>query len=153
MIKFGQKSLLVAAQSVNPVRPGLFSHSPGLGGLRGSDAKNQGWHPPIEMKLCMSHYSHKTIPDAKFEAGGSSSFGDMTSQNFPLKKKRVIRLGYLPPENEFNFKRNELLCPESFFSTQNWPPMSISAIFKQRNIFHFQNFWDVSMTKDQRQLP
>ena len=28
--------------SLNPIRPGLFSRSPGLGGLRGPDAKNQG---------------------------------------------------------------------------------------------------------------
>ena len=34
----------------------------------------------------MSHYGHKCIPDAKFESGSSSSFGDMTSQNFPRKK-------------------------------------------------------------------
>ena len=26
----------------NPIRPGLFSRSPGQGGLRGPDAKNQG---------------------------------------------------------------------------------------------------------------
>ena len=34
----------------------------------------------------MSHYGHKSIPDVKFESDSSSSFGDMTSQNFPLKK-------------------------------------------------------------------
>ena len=46
------------------------------------------------MKLCMSHYSHKSIPDAKFEADSSSGFGDMTSQSFPLKKgtSHLIRL-------------------------------------------------------------
>ena len=38
------------------------------------------------MKLGMSHYGHKSIPDAKFESGSSSSFRDMTSQNFPWKK-------------------------------------------------------------------
>ena len=40
----------------------------------------------IEMKLGMSHYGHKSIPDAKFESSSSSSFRDMTSQNFPRKK-------------------------------------------------------------------
>ena len=34
----------------------------------------------------MSKYSHKSIPDAKFESGSSSSFEGMTSQNFPWKK-------------------------------------------------------------------
>ena len=55
------------------------------GGLRGPDAKNQSKHQPIEMKLGMSHYGHESIPDAKFESDGSSSFGDMASQNFPQK--------------------------------------------------------------------
>ena len=31
-------------------------------------------------------HTHKSIPDAKFESGSSSCFGDMTSQNFPWKK-------------------------------------------------------------------
>ena len=70
----------------NPIRPGLFSRSPGLGGLRGPDAKNQGYHQPIKLKFGMSYYGHKSIPDAKFESDSSSSFGDMTSQNFPRKK-------------------------------------------------------------------
>ena len=34
----------------------------------------------------MTHYIHKSILDAKFEADRFSSFGDMTSQNFPWKK-------------------------------------------------------------------
>ena len=42
----------------------------------------QSFARSIEMKLCMGHYIHKIIPDAKFEAGSSSSFGDITSQNF-----------------------------------------------------------------------
>ena len=56
------------------------------------------------MKLRMSHYRHKSIPDAKFEADSSSSFGDMTSQNFPRNgREQVMKFGYLPPENGFNF--------------------------------------------------
>ena len=35
----------------------------------------------------MSHYGHWRIPDAKFEFGSSSSFGDMMSQNFPRKRE------------------------------------------------------------------
>ena len=53
-------------------------------------------------ELGMSHYIHKSIPHAKFEADSSSSFGDMTSQNFTRKKGTVIEFSYLPPENEFN---------------------------------------------------
>ena len=76
----------VGPNRVNSIKPGLFSRLPGRGGgggLRGPDAKNQ----PIEMKLGMSHYGHKIIPNAKFESGSSFSFGDMTSQNFPQKKR------------------------------------------------------------------
>ena len=57
----------------------------------------------LKLKLCMSHYIYKSIPDAKFEADSYFSFGDMTSQNCPGKKEQVIRFGYLPPEKGFNF--------------------------------------------------
>ena len=68
----------------NPIRPGPFSRSPGQGGsARGPDAKNHNHHQSIEMKYCMSHYSHKSMPDAKFHT--FPRFGNM-SQNFPLKK-------------------------------------------------------------------
>ena len=39
------------------------------------------------MKLCASHYSHKSMPDAKFDFSSFSVFGDMTSQNFTLKRE------------------------------------------------------------------
>ena len=61
----------------------LATHNPT--GFRGPDAKNQGYHQPTEMKLCMSQYSNERMPDAKFESSRFSSFEDMTSQNFPLK--------------------------------------------------------------------
>ena len=53
----------------------------------------------------MSHYRHKSIPDAKFESGSSSSFGDMTSQNFPWKKGRSHQIRLFTPQNGFNFKK------------------------------------------------
>ena len=46
------------------------------------------------MKLCMRNKKKqkklKNIPDAKFEADSSSSFGDMTSQNLPRKKGTLV---------------------------------------------------------------
>ena len=68
---------------MQPFQPFRFEPE---GRLIGPDGKNQAQHQQIEMKLGMSYYSHKSIPDAKFESGSSSCFGDMTSQNFPLKK-------------------------------------------------------------------
>ena len=68
-------------------------------GLRGPDAKNQVQHKMIEngMKLCTSHYARKIILDAKFEADSYSSFGDMTSQNFPQKNGRSLRIRLFTP--------------------------------------------------------
>ena len=51
-----------------PYRARLFQSFAWLG-VRGPDAKNQGYYQPIEMKLCMSHYSHKSMSDAKFKPG------------------------------------------------------------------------------------
>ena len=44
------------------------------------------------------------MPVEKFESGNLSSFGDMTSQNFPLKKGMNHRIRIITPENGFNFK-------------------------------------------------
>ena len=49
------------------------------------------------MKLCMSHYICKSIPDAKFGADSSSSFGDMTSQNIPRKKGTIQQIRLFTP--------------------------------------------------------
>ena len=66
--------------------------------MPGCQKYNQSQYQAIEMKLCMSHYSNKSIPDANFEVDSYSSFGDMTSQIFPQKKgtshqMRLIRPG------------------------------------------------------------
>ena len=53
----------------------------------------------------MGHYGYKSIPDAKFELGSSSSFGDMTSQNCPQKKGMSHQIRLFTPENGFKFFR------------------------------------------------
>ena len=45
----------------------------------------------------MSHYGYKSIPDAKFESDSSSSFGDMTSQDFPRKKGKSHKIRLFTP--------------------------------------------------------
>ena len=50
------------------------------------------------MKLFMIYYIYKSIPDAKFEAGSSSSFGDMTSQNFHWKNGTSHQIELFTPE-------------------------------------------------------
>ena len=54
------------------------------------------------------------MPDAKFESGDFSRFGDMTSQNFPLKKGMSRLIWIFTPENGFIFNKMSL-CPESSF--------------------------------------
>ena len=110
----------------------------GGGRLRGPDAENQGYHQSTEMKLCMSHYRHESMPDAKFKSASFSRFGNMTSQNFSLKRKRVIKFGYLPPENGINLEKMSFYVQiRQYFDP---PPVSISVIFKQRKIFSFSKF-------------
>ena len=51
----------------------------------------------------MSHISYRTIPDAKFEFGIFSIFGDMTHKPSLSKRgEQVIEFIYLPPGNGFN---------------------------------------------------
>ena len=83
------------------------------------------------MNLYMSHYSHKSILDAKFKADISSSFRDMTSL-----REQVIKFGYLPTENGFIFKKMSFLSRIVLLDPK-LTPMSISAIFKQKKLFHF----------------
>ena len=94
------------------------------------------------MKLCISHYVHKSIPDAKFEADSPFSFGNMMSQNFPRKKGTSHKFGYLAPENEngFNFKKMSFYVQNRSSRPKIDLPMSISAIFKQRKLFSFSKF-------------
>ena len=86
------------------------------------------------MKLGLSHYGHKSIPDAKFESGSSFSFGDMASQIFSGRREQVNKFGYLSPKNGFNFSK-------------------MSFYVQIEKIFHFVNFWDASMRKEQQQPP
>ena len=55
----------------------------------------------LKKKFCMSH-SYSIIPDAKFEFGIFSIFGDMTHKlSLSKRGEQVIEFVYLPPENEF----------------------------------------------------
>ena len=83
---------------------GFLNHLPCRGGGRtGPHPKNQTYHHAINLKrkFCMSH-SYRTIPDAKFEFGIISIFGDMTPK-LSLSKwgEQVIEFVYLPPGNGF----------------------------------------------------
>ena len=99
----------------------------------------------------MNHYTHKRIPDAKFESGSSSSFGDMTSQGFPLKKGTNHKFGYLSLENGFN-KKNDFLFQNRSSRPKVGPLCQFQQFPSSENLFHFQNFCDFSMRKNQQQI-
>ena len=101
--------------------------------------QNQGYHQPIEIKCCMSHYSHKSMPDAKFESVNFSSLGDMTSQNFPLKRERVIEFKYLPVENWFNLKKKRFFSQICFFDPKLTPDVNVNNSQAEKN-FLFLKF-------------
>ena len=92
------------------------------------------------MKLGMSHYGHKSIPDAKFESGSSSSFGGITSQIFSRKKRmESSNLGIYLLKMGLTLKKNEFLCPESFFLTQKLIPNVNFSNFQEEDFFLFSN--------------
>ena len=57
------------------------------------------------MKLGMSYYDYKSTPDAKFESGSCSRYGDMTSQNFPRKKRTSHQIRLFIPRKRVNFEK------------------------------------------------
>ena len=101
----------------------------------------------------MCHYIHKSIPDAKFEADSSFSFGDMTSQNFPRKKGTSHQIRLFTPENGFNFKKLGFMSRFVLLDPKLTPHVNFSNFHVEENFFHFPNFWDVSMRKEQQQPP
>ena len=84
----------------------------------------------------MGHYIYKSIPDAKFEFDSSFSFGDMTSQNFPQKKGTSHPIRLYPRKMGLTLKKRVFMSRIVLLDPK-LTRMSISTIFKQRNIFHF----------------
>ena len=119
--------LSLSNKSFNPIRPGLFSRSLGPGG--GSEAQM----PKIEVNINQLKWNLAWVIMAikAFLMQNLSLTALLVLEIWRHKislgrRERVTKFGYLPPENGFNFKKNEFLCPESFFSTQNWPPPHVN---------------------------
>ena len=106
------------------------------------------------MKLCLRHYTHKSISDAKFESGSTSSFfGDMKSQNFPRKKGTSHQIRLFAPRKGDLTEKIPLFMSRIVLPDPKLTPMSISAISKQGKIFRFVKFWDAWMRNEQQQPP
>ena len=102
----------------------------------------------------MSHYSHTSIPDAKFETDSSASFGNMTSQDFSAEEEnKSSNSAIYPRKTDLTFKKMRF-CVQSRSSR---PKIDSICQFQQLSsrgkFLHFQNFWDVSMRKKQQQQP
>ena len=95
----------------------------------------------------MSH-SYRTIPDAKFEFGIFSIFGDMTHKlSLSKRGEQVIEFVYLPLEMGLNSKKRVFYVQGRSFQPKIDPPLSISTTSKQKKFLHFQNVLDISRKK------
>ena len=101
------------------------------------------------MKLYMRHYNHKSIPDGKFKAGSSPSFEDMMSQNFPRKKGTSHQIRLFTPEKRVKLLKMSFMSRIVLLDPKLTPHVNFSSL-QAREIFHFQNFGDVSMRKEQQ---
>ena len=92
------------------------------------------------------------VSDAKFESGISSSSGDMTSQNFPRKNpgNESSNSAIYSRKTGLTLKNESRIVPLDPKLTH---PCQFQQFPSRRKLFHFLNFWDVSMTKEQQQPP
>ena len=121
-------------KAFNPVRPGE-------GG--GSEARMLKIKVNINRLKwnCMSHYSHKSIPDAKFEADSSSSFGDMTPQNFFRKKgmSHQIRL-FSPRKMGLTLKKWVFMSRIVLLDPELTPHVNLKTFQTEEIFFIFKIF-------------
>ena len=96
----------------------------------------------IEIKLFMSHYSHKSISDAKCKADSSSSFPDITSKNSLGKREQVIKFGYLPRKTDLTLKMS-FYVQNQFFRPKIDPHVNFSNFQAEEN-FSFSKFFGTS---------
>ena len=101
------------------------------------------------MKFCMSHYIHKSIPDAKVEADSFSSFGDMTSQNFPSEEgSKSSNSAIYPPKTSLTFKKMDFYVQNRSSRSKIDPHVNFSDFQAEENFFIFKIFgtsrWEMS---------
>ena len=103
---------------------------------------NINQHQPIEMKLFMSYYSHKSIPDANFEADSSYSFGDMTSQNFPRNTggKKSSNSAIYPRKTGLTLKKMSFYGQNHSSRPNIAPYVNFSNFKAEENFFIFKIF-------------
>ena len=86
----------------------------------------------------MSH-SYRTIPDAKFEFGIISIFGDMTHKLSLSKwREQILEFVYLPPGNGFKLEKMNLFMSRDIpFNPELTPPLVNFSNFQAEEIALF----------------
>ena len=79
------------------------------------------------------------MPDAKIEFYSFPSFGDITSQNFPLKSGRSCKICIFTPENGFNSEKMSFMSRFLFLDPILTPHVNFSN-FHAEETFSFSKF-------------
>ena len=93
------------------------------------------------MKHGVSYYSHKGMPDGKFESGNFSIFGDITSQNLSLEKGMTRQIRLFTPGK---WVKLEKVC---FYVQNRYPGPKIDSPCQQfsgRGFFFISKVFDPS---------
>ena len=89
----------------------------------------------------MCHYIHKSIPDAKFEADSSFSFGDMTSQKFPSEEGNESSNSTIyPRKTGLTLKNWVFMSRFVLLDPKLTPHVNFSNFHAEENFFTFQIF-------------
>ena len=87
------------------------------------------------MKLFTSYYTHKSIPDAKLEAGSSSSFREIMSQSFPRKKGMSHQIRLFTPGKRVSLLKSEFLCGIVLLDPKLSPRVNFRNFQAEENFF------------------
>ena len=100
------------------------------------------------MKLYVSHYIHKSIAHAKFEADSSSSFG---VTKFPSEEgNKSSNLAIYPRKTGLTFKKWVFMSRIVLLDSKLTPHVNFSNFQAEEKFFIFKiSFADVSMRKEQ----
>ena len=92
------------------------------------------------MKLCMSHYIHKSIHDAKFEAHSSFSFGKYDATKFPSKEGNKSSNSAIYPRKTGLTLKKKSFYVQNRSSLPRIDPLVNFSNFQEEEILSFSKF-------------
>ena len=139
---------------LNPIRPVLFSRLPGPRG--GSET----CMPKIKVNIYRLkwNFAWVIISIKAFLMHNLRLIAFLVLEIWHHKisfrrREWVIKFGYLSPENGFNVQKMGFYVQNCSSRPKIDPPCQFQQFSSRGKIFHFQNFWDISMRKEQQQPP